>query len=119
VPTDRELEMAWAAGFFDGEGSIHLHKYPNNSHDHIMISIKQTAIEPLERFQTAVGCGKIYGPKNPVVGVGRRSGIVVVGIKPFWRYSEQKHNRDILVKLWPYLSRPKKLQTQRVLKSCR
>lgn len=60
--TVHELEVAWAAGFFDGEGTItHTRNVP------LMIAIKQAtssgAVPPvLARFAAAVGVGRIGGP---------------------------------------------------------
>lgn len=56
--SEEDIELAWAAGFFDGEGSSYFvnGKYPN-------ISISQTDPRVLERFQRAVGgVGGVYGP---------------------------------------------------------
>ena len=61
-------ELAWAAGFFDGEGSVSYQRQCRKSHSRaqrvISIDIFQTSgnQEVLERFQTAVGVGKVNGP---------------------------------------------------------
>ena len=52
------IQLAWAAGFFDGEGCFSLSKatmYP-------CVSITQHHPEVLVRFADAVGVGKLYGP---------------------------------------------------------
>jgi hypothetical protein len=54
---DRE-ELAWAAGFFDGEGCFCY----SEAARYVSVSIGQTNPEPLERFRNAVGLGKINGP---------------------------------------------------------
>ena len=54
---DRE-EIAWAAGFFDGEGCF---SYIQKAR-YVCLRIGQSELEPLERFREAVGLGKIYGP---------------------------------------------------------
>lgn len=51
-----ETEVAWAAGFYDGEGSC------TAGPGHILLAIVQTDREPLERFARAVGVGRINGP---------------------------------------------------------
>lgn len=61
-------ELAWAAGFFDGEGSTYL--VPHRKHAdryYVESAITQLAAGPpceeLERFSAAVGgLGRIYGP---------------------------------------------------------
>ena len=52
---DRE-DLAWAAGFFDGEGCF---SSPRTTRFPI---ITQSELDPLERFRRAVGTGKIYAP---------------------------------------------------------
>jgi hypothetical protein len=49
-------ELAWAAGFYDGEGCTYMNKQRPS------MTIAQGTKEPLERFVRAVGFGRIYGP---------------------------------------------------------
>ena len=65
-----EIELAWAAGLFDGEGTIslvtHRKKRKTKTYEykqvHVLVS-QSGSPEVLERFQRAVGgLGKIYGP---------------------------------------------------------
>ena len=61
---DRE-ELAWAAGFFDGEGCF---SYTEKAR-YGVATITQADIRPLDRFKTAVRVGNVYGPydkKYPV-----------------------------------------------------
>lgn len=66
APTDigemmKETELAWAAGFFDGEGTTCC--VFNNEYRSIRLSVPQNEVEPLERFQRAIGgLGVIYPP---------------------------------------------------------
>ena len=48
-------ELAWASGFFDGEGHC-----GNGRGDYVQIMVTQRHREPLERFQGAFGVGRIY-----------------------------------------------------------
>lgn len=64
---DRE-ELAWAAGFFDGEGTTHLAMAPASRYSpdrrcgFPRLSVAQISVETLDRFRTAVGgIGGIYG----------------------------------------------------------
>ena len=59
-PVSVESELAWAAGFFDGEGSTSILKAQRDKYSYIRISISQKYPECLERFQRAIGFGKIY-----------------------------------------------------------
>jgi hypothetical protein len=62
VTSNREL--AWAAGFFDGEGHVGIstQEEPSGTYRYPILIINQTDRRPLERFQHAVGIGRIYGP---------------------------------------------------------
>ena len=80
--TDHDLELAWAAGFFDGEG--HISASIDQRHrkaPHINISVAQsnnTHDSPpasLTRFQSAVGVGVVQPRKS---GRGR------LGKRPMW-----------------------------------
>jgi hypothetical protein len=107
------IEMAWAAGFFDGEGSTFVlrHKqsrggtgrlYPCVS---VGISVCQTDRRPLDRFVAALGLGKVRGPYRPR---GNQ--------RPYFRWERagRPSVHRALVRLWPYLSDPKKEQARRV-----
>jgi hypothetical protein len=61
-------EIKWAAGLFEGEGTIHV------ALNTICLSMSQVDIWPLERFLNTVGTGKIYGPYT----YGQK--------KPIWEY---------------------------------
>lgn len=55
-------ELAWAAGFFDGEGNV---RFGSNAplKGSIRVQVGQTDRRVLDRFQKAVlGLGKVYGP---------------------------------------------------------
>lgn len=61
-----ELELAWAAGFFEGEGSVFVHSSPSYP---VAASLDQTEGEALiRRFHAAVGKGKVYGPYTTASG---------------------------------------------------
>ena len=62
---DRE-QLAWAAGFFDGEGNVPFAVYRNGQGKAtrgITLQVAQCHPQPLERFQAAVaGLGALRGP---------------------------------------------------------
>src|SRR5947209_988189 len=74
-----QIELVWAAGFFDGEGNcrfrldkIETNRNKSRAYGAFVLQIGQTQREVLDRFHAAVGCGKVYGPytkqngsKNP------------------------------------------------------
>lgn len=45
-------DEAWAAGLFDGEGSVGADR----------LQLKMVDRETVERFRDVVGCGTVYGP---------------------------------------------------------
>jgi len=49
-------EIAWAAGLFEGEGSI------TQSGGHVRLSLTMTDEEPIRRFVKIVRRGAVYGP---------------------------------------------------------
>ena len=91
-----DLELAWAAGFFDGEGSIY-----RDSRGSVRLSANQIRPEPLHRFVQAVGVGRVYGPYGPK----QVHQIQLVG--------EKAH--QVIDRLLPLLSPPKREQIERVL----
>jgi hypothetical protein len=68
-----EHELAWAAGFFDGDGWAALVRYGRRAKRRPMAQINQAGPDGvpavLTRFRRAVGVGRVAGPK---VEVGRR-----------------------------------------------
>ncbi len=102
-------ELAWAAGFFDGEGSTTVQRRDKErKSDRPVMSIQQTGTgEELFRFLKAVDDGKIYGPykrKNPKH-------------KPFYQYMLIGFNRvlPVIEKLWPFLCSDKREQAMSTL----
>jgi hypothetical protein len=98
-------ELAWAAGFFDGEGST-VHGIVNERVT-IGISIAQTDERPLTRFKAAVGIGAVngpYQPKNPKH-------------KPSFAYTVNtfEHTQAVIAMLWRWLCEAKKEQATAAL----
>ena len=99
-------ELAWCAGFYDGEGNSGLttQKYPR-------ISVGQTEITTLERFHIATGVGKIYGPY-----VRRKD-----HWSPIYMYIAKgsEEVQAVAAMLWEFLSQPKRLQLTETLTTCK
>lgn len=56
-----DIELAWAAGFFEGEGCVSTGR--GRQYMYLVLNITQNNLYPLLRFQNAVyGHGKVYGP---------------------------------------------------------
>lgn len=56
----RKEELAWAAGFFEGEGCFFLHKQRNGRIRRGTATLSNTDFDVLKRFHTIIGVGKIY-----------------------------------------------------------
>jgi hypothetical protein len=81
---DRQ-ELAWAAGFFDGEGHVCLHRCTPNgrgrAEGYVSLEVTISQIDPrvLYRFAEAVGHGRILGP----YGYSKKT---QANWRPFWVY---------------------------------
>jgi hypothetical protein len=100
----RDLECAWAAGFFDGEGST---SFFSKSNHHICVSISQVNKETLNRFYSVVETGTM------VLG----EGVKHTNSRPIWTL--RTYGKDNVVKflnpIWPYLSKEKRDQALKAL----
>jgi LAGLIDADG DNA endonuclease family protein len=95
-------ELAWAAGFFDGEGHVRA-----VGRGHVRVQLAQVEKEPLERFQRAVlNLGKFYGPYEQ-------------GHRPVWHFRTHnfEESQAVIALLWNFLSGPKRQQILAVFKS--
>jgi hypothetical protein len=59
MPT--KIELAWAAGLFEGEGSVSL-MLKASGRPSIQLCLTTTDRDVIDRFALIVGAGKIYGP---------------------------------------------------------
>lgn len=55
-----DIELAWAAGFWDGEGNFNAYRKGNVYI--IQANVNQIHLDTLERFRDAVELGRLYGP---------------------------------------------------------
>ena len=97
MPYELEREIAWAAGFFDGEGCTTI------CGRQVRIQVKQVDPRPLERFYAAIG-------KVGTIRLEPRRG----GSRPIYVWYAQRAGVvfHVLDRLWPYLSEPKKEQAE-------
>lgn len=87
----RSHSIAWAAGFFDGEGSVSIHApQPKRGCHNLHISISQKVQEPLLEVQRLFG-GKIYIKSDKGRAVGYQ-----------WNVGSVKA-ADMLRQMMPYL----------------
>jgi hypothetical protein len=95
---DSVVETAWAAGFFDGEGTSSYS--PTSGVTRIQISQKEP--ELLHRFAAAVGHGSVHGPYRNGKGYVYQ-----------YRLSRRQEVRDVMAQLWPFLGTAKRQQAER------
>lgn len=101
-------ELAWAAGFFDGEGSIGC--IPYEGYATLQIAVVQNDRRPLERFLTVVGVGAIYErPPDK-----HRTNLCHA-----WQTGKFEETQAVVAMLWPFLSQPKRDQAHRAMTAMR
>lgn len=91
-----DTEVAWAAGFFDGEGTTSVLKTTRDKYSYLRMSLSQKNLECLERFHSILGVGKIYKSKTRDIYSWN-----------CYKYEEVQQALDLL---WPYLSEIKRQQ---------
>jgi hypothetical protein len=92
VETSNDL-VPWAAGFFEGEGSI------TECGGRLRAQVKNTDFEVLTRFAEIVRVGVVYGPYTRSHPDGFRR-------KPAWLWVAEEYDAlDALALLGPWLSR--------------
>jgi hypothetical protein len=100
-----ETELAWSAGFFDGEGTTSVLKAKRDKYSYIRMQVTQKNADTLERLQTALGgLGRIYKGKTRDIYS--------------WNVYKQEDVLHCLTLLWPFLCRDKKEQAERVMSAC-
>lgn len=98
------MELAWAAGFFDGEGNATVDR-GKKPYKYLRLQIAHVRPEPLVRFIAAVGVGRLLGPYD--------RGPQVPNQKPIHRWAVVGRTAESVVPLlWPYLSIPKREQIE-------
>ena len=104
-------ELAWAAGFFDGEGTVLSRK--RSKWRELSLSVPQSETSTLRRFHAAVGgIGKLRGPYTTKIK----------GRDFLPRYILHAYGLEdvqaILAMLWKWLSDPKKLDAKLAMADC-
>lgn len=103
-------ELAWAAGFFDGEGWSGLLRAPKGK-NYARMAIHQVHLPSLERFQRAMlGLGRIGGPYDHNAG---KSKLIYK-----WQASSWSDVQAIGAMLWTFLCDEKRAQWEKVMQQC-
>ena len=91
-----DVELAWAAGFFDGEGCTSVLSAKRDRYTYLRMGVSQKNPALLEKFQRIVGCGKIYkSNQRPIHS---------------WDCYIEKDCEAVLAMLWPYIGEQKRKQ---------
>lgn len=110
---DRE-QLAWAAGFFSGEGCIYSRrnkgKYNSCSKLRPYLCVSQCTLPVLVKLQKSLKVGNITGPYQPKTKNSR----------PYWSWSVGRfeHVLAAVSAMWIFLSREKQEQCASILKEC-
>lgn len=97
-------ELAWAAGFFDGEGSCGAYALAAGKGRQIRLAISQNERSTLDRFQLAVGVGRVYERTT-------------TDNTPFsYQATSFENVQAVIALLWAFLSKPKRRQARQTLK---
>lgn len=95
------FEAAWAAGFFDGEGTTSVLKTQRDKYSYFRMSVPQKYPELLERFLNIVKVGRIYKHSR--------------GDMYSWNCYKKEDVIETLNMLWPFLGETKKLQALKAI----
>lgn len=110
---DREL-LAWAAGFFDGEGSTIVYRRSDAGCPYPALTVVQATndgepADVLRRFATAMDGlgGRIFKSSRPPQPHHK--------LKHSYRIAGFVHTQAAVARLWPWLGQEKRLQAARTL----
>lgn len=92
----REVEVGWAAGIFEGEGCITMHDVSRGKMGSWQVFVTMTDRDVIERLALVLG-GSAQGPYKPPHYKDH--------YKPFWRWQVQDRRKinDVLTLLYPHL----------------
>lgn len=100
-----ELAVAWAAGLFEGEGSVILYR-PHGRAPHPRIQLSSTDEDVIRRFAAVVGRGRVYGPYQKKDSRLPRFD---------WTTGSWLNCAEIAGRLWPYLGERRRAKMREVL----
>lgn len=101
-------EIAWAAGLFEGEGSVLAN--PNRKHGMPKLALNMTDLDVIGRYAVIVG-GHVTGPYK---SASRH--VLCANPKPLYSWSEGRREVVplILSAFWPYLGERRRTRAQEV-----
>lgn len=103
-------DLAWAAGLFEGEGSIVVRRQCVKGRDYEQwtLNLSSTDLDVIERVHRIIGLGHITGPYRPKGST-----------KPVWawRITKQWHTYAALVALYPWLGERRRARAQECMEA--
>lgn len=110
---DRE-QLAWCAGFFDGEGNVCATTNKRDGRIQIRSQIGQCDRRVLDRMASIIGFGNVTGPywqkHDGLMGGYRRRG------KFYLSFNRFEHIQALVACLWPWLSQVKRAQAKKAMR---
>jgi hypothetical protein len=105
---NKETDIAWAAGLFEGEGCI-MSSGPSRYHG-IQLTLNSTDEDVVRKFYEIVGVGNFSGPFMYKSSKMK---------KPQWRWqtAKQAHVLFVICKFFPYLSQRRKEKAVEVIRN--
>lgn len=106
---DDPIQLAWAAGFFEGEGNIYVPP-PRTAGHGLRLTVYQSCDggEPpeLQRFARVVGCGKITPrPASPLPCESQKQ-------RWMWRVQRRESAERVLAALAPFMTKDPALDVE-------
>lgn len=107
VVPQESLEIAWAAGLFEGEGSIYPYRDSKSGTHYPRLDLASTDEDVVRRFARIVDGGSVYGP------------IQRPNRKPFWRWQATGTRARLALDLFaPHLGERRSARRTEVLAQC-
>ena len=103
ITITRNEDLAWAAGFYDGEGSTTIHRKGKHAYPRCTVAQKHTGV--LEKFQRIVGCGTI----------SFKEATATHNECHYWQARSHAETEMVIGLLWPWLGTQKREQAERRL----
>jgi len=109
VDLNRE-DVAWAAGFFDGEGNVTFSNTDKSRTPRVYLQIAQVRIEPLLKFRSIFPLTEVLGPYSKT---GKTNN------QPYYKYAVHtfENVQFISATMWEFLTEPKKEDIIRTISS--
>jgi len=100
----KSIDIAWAAGLFEGEGTIYFY----NQSKRYKLGLKMTDKDVMDKFFNIFKVGRLYGPYTP-----KEKKLNGENRKDFWIWQCWNHSEvnGLLKKLLPYFGKRRAAKT--------